>query len=246
MVLNNKDSKKNNKKNKKNKIIKGGGRTNDPGKALEILKQAGIDIANEIDFAAIVKDLFNLLYDIFTGGEKTEAEFTRRVLEQLYNITGGNNCAVFNALCTNQELRIQIKEIYTRLYTTLENGAVSIATNVISLVPLYGPAASAVINVLKISKDVKKGIVDKFRKAVTIVNKIQKAATIVNDIQKNTVKGGGTRKIRKHKLQKKLTTKQIKHIAETYLQFLNLILYVKKKYKTNNKTNNKTQKQKNH
>jgi len=243
MVLNNKDSKKN---NKNNKITKGGAGTNDPGKALKILKQAGIDIANEIDFTAIVKDLFNLLYDIFTGGEKTEAEFTRRVLEQLYNITGGNNCAIFNELCSNTELLTQIKEIYTRLYTTLENGAFSIATNVISFVPLYGPAASAVLNVLKISKDVKKGIVDKFQKAVTIVNKIKKAATIVNDIQKNTVKGGGTRKIKKHKLQKKLTTKQIKHIADTYLQFLNLILYVKKKYKTNNKTNNKTQKQKNH
>jgi hypothetical protein len=136
--------------------------------------------------------------------------------------------------------------MYTRLYTTLENGVFSYATNAIAVVPGFGPAAVAVINALKIGKDVKKGIVDKFQKAVTIVNKIQKAATIVNDIQKNTVKGGGTRKIRKHKLQKKLTTKQIKHIAETYLQFLNLILYVKKKYKTNNKTNNKTQKQKNH
>ena len=169
-----------------------------------------------------------------TGGEKTEAEFTRRVLEQLYNITGGNNCAIFNQLCSSTELLTQIKEMYTRLYTTLENGVFSYATNAIAVVPGFGPAAVAVINALKIGKDVKKGIVDKFQKAVTIVN----------DIQKNTVKGGGTRKIRKHKLHKKITTKQIKDIAETYLQFLNLILYVKKKYKTNNKTNNKTQKQK--
>jgi hypothetical protein len=212
-----------------NKIKKGGAGTNDPRIAFEILKQAGIDIKNEIDFKAIVKDLFNLLYDIFTGGEKTEAEFTRRVLEQLYNITGGNNCAVFNQLCSNRDLLIQIKEMYTRLYTTLENGVFSYATNAIAVVPGFGPAAVAVINALKIGKDVKKGIVDKFQKAVTIVN----------DIQKNTVKVGGTKKIRKHKLQKKITTKQIKDIAETYLQFLNLILYVKKNYKTNNKTNNK-------
>ena len=207
---------------KKKKIKRGGAGTNDPMKAFEILKKAGIDITNEIDFTAIIKDLFNLLYDIFTGGKKTEAEFTRRVLEQLYNITGGNNCAIKEALCTNSELLTQIKEIYTRLYTTLENGVFSYATNTIAIVPGYGPAVVAVINALKIGKDVKKGIIDKFQKAVTIVK----------DIQKNTVKVGGTRKTRKHKLQKKLTTKQVKHIANTYLQFLNLILYVKKKYKT--------------
>jgi pyruvate-formate lyase len=47
---------------------------------------------------------------------------------------------------------------------------------------------------------------------------------------------------------KKLTTKQIKHIAETYLQFLNLILYVKKKYKPNKKLTRKhrNKKTKNH
>ena len=209
------------------KRIEGGG-TNDPIKAMEIIKKAGIDILNEIDFKAIVKDTFNLLYDILTGGEKTEAEFTRRVLEKLYMFTGGNNCAIKKELCTNPDLLYQIKAIYNRLYTTIENGIFSYATNTIAVVPGYGPAIVAVINALKIGKDVKKGVYDEFHKAIKIVNTIKSATQLASS--NSGAKVGGTKK------HKKLTTKQIKHITKTYLQFLNLILYVKKKYKKQKKT----------
>lgn len=234
------------------KKLKGGGEsgTNDPVKAFNIIKQAGIDIANEINVKAIVKDLFTLLYDILTGGKKTEAEFKRRVLEQLYNFTGGNNCAIKQEICNNKELDKQIDLIYDKIYTTLENGVFSYATNAISLVPLYGPAAVAVINGLKIGYATKRDIVDKFRLALKKVNKIKEetsaaaaaaapaAAPVEVEISgpASIPKAGGTRK---NKVPKKLTTKQIKDIAETYLQFLNLILYVKKKYKVNKKLTRK-------
>jgi hypothetical protein len=227
--------KKYSKKYSKKQQIKGGAGTNDPVVAFNIIKKAGIDIANEIDIKAIVKDTFTLLYDILTGGEKTEKEFTRRVLEQLYNFTGGNNCAIKKELCTNPELLNQIKLIYDKIYTTLENGVFSYATNAIAVVPVYGPAAVAVINGLKIGYTTKRDVVDKFRKAVKLVDKIKTATESVASAKLPEIKKGGTRK---HKVQKKLTTKQIKHIANTYLQFLNLILYVKKKYNVNklNKT----------
>ena len=235
------------------KKLKGGGEsgTNDPVKAFNIIKQAGIDIANEINVKAVVKDLFTLLYDILTGGKKTEAEFKRRVLEQLYNFTGGNNCAIKQEICNNKELDKQIDLIYDKIYTTLENGVFSYATNAISLVPLYGPAAVAVINGLKIGYATKRDIVDKFRLALKKVNKIKEetsaaaaaaapaAAPVEVEIKRppaSIPKAGGTRK---NKVPKKLTTKQIKDIAETYLQFLNLILYVKKKYKVNKKLTRK-------
>jgi hypothetical protein len=257
MVLNKKYSKKCEKK------LKGGG-TNDPVKAAEIIRKAGIDIANEVDLIAIVKDAFTLLYDILTGGKKTEAEFKRRVLEQLYNFTGGNNCAIKQEICDNRELNKQIDLIYDKIYTTLENGVFSYATNAISLVPIYGPAAVAVINGLKIGYATKRDIVDKFRVAVKVVNKIKEAAPAekvpaekvpaekvpAEKVPAEKVpaeglpaskKAGGTRK---NKVPKKLTTKQIKHIAETYLQFLNLILYVKKQYKPN-KNKKLTRKHKN-
>lgn len=212
--------------------IKGGAGTNDPVVAFNIIKKAGIDIANEIDIKAIVKDTFTLLYDILTGGKKTEAEFTRRVLEQLYNFTGGNNCAIKKELCTNPELLNQIKVIYDKIYTTIENGVFSYATNAIAVVPVYGPAAVAVINGLKIGYTTKRDVYDKFKKAVKLVDKIKNATESIapsSPSLPSPPKKGGTKK---HKVQKKLTTKQIKHIANTYLQFLNLILYVKKKYKT--------------
>jgi len=242
MVLNKKYSKKCEKK------LKGGG-TNDPVKAAEIIRKAGIDIANEVDLIAIVKDAFTLLYDILTGGKKTEAEFKRRVLEQLYNFTGGNNCAIKQEICDNRELNKQIDLIYDKIYTTLENGVFSYATNAISLVPIYGPAAVAVINGLKIGYATKRDIVDKFRVAVKVVNKIKEAAPaekvpaekVPAEGLPASKKAGGTRK---NKVPKKLTTKQIKHIAETYLQFLNLILYVKKQYKPN-KNKKLTRKHKN-
>ena len=228
------------------KRIEGGG-TNDPMKAVEIIKKAGKDILDEIDFKAIIKDTFNLLYDILTGGEKTEAEFTRRVLEKLYMFTGGNNCAIKKELCSNPDLLYQIKAIYNRLYTTIENGIFSYATNTIAVVPGYGPAIVAVINALKIGKDVKKGVYDEFHKAVKIVNTIKSTTQLASS--NYGAKAGGTKK---HKKLKKLTIKQIKHITKTYLHFLNLILYVKKKYnkqkKNKNNKNNKntkTQKHKN-
>jgi pyruvate-formate lyase len=259
MILNKKYSKKQNYSKKCENKLKGGGEsgTNDPMKAFNIIKKAGIDIANEINVKAIVKDLFTLLYDILTGGKKTEAEFKRRVLEQLYNFTGGNNCAIKQEICNNKELDKQIDLIYDKIYTTLENGVFSYATNAISLVPLYGPAAVAVINGLKIGYATKRDIVDKFRLALTKVNKIKEetsaaaaaaaapaAAPVEVEIKRppaSIPKAGGTRK---NKVPKKLTTKQIKHIAETYLQFLNLILYVKKKYKPN-KNKKLTRKHKN-
>ena len=241
-----KDSKKYSKKDSKKYKLKGGAGTNDPIVAFNIIKKAGIDIANEIDIIAIVKDLFTLLYDILTGGEKTEKEFTRRVLEQLYNFTGGNNCAIKKELCSNTELLNQIKLIYDKIYTTLENGVFSYATNAIAVVPVYGPAAVAVINTARIGYKSKRDIYDKFKKALKLVDKIKTTTESVASAKPPDVKTGGTKK---HKQQKKLTTKQIKHIANTYLQFLNLILYVKKKYKPNklNKTNklnklNKTKK----
>ena len=227
---------------KKKKKIKRGGAgtgTNDPMKAFEILKKAGIDITNEINFIAIIKDLFNLLYDIFTGGEKTEAEFTRRVLEQLYNITGGDNCAIKEELCNNPDLRNEISNIYASIYKTLENGVFSYATNLIAVVPGFGPAALIFINGLKVGKDVKQDVVNKFQKAAKIVNTIKNTVNGENppdsSSPSSSLKRGGTRK---QTVQKKLTTKQITHAVKTYLQFLNLFLYVKKKYK-NNKTKKK-------
>jgi hypothetical protein len=239
MVLKQKYSKKLNYSKKCEKKLKGGG-TNDPVKAYNIIRKAGLDIANEVDIKAIVKDLFTLLYDILTGGKKTEAEFKRRVLEQLYNFTGGNNCAIKEQICNNKELENQIKVIYDKIYTTLENGVFSYATNAIAVVPGFGPAAVAVINGIKIGYNTKRDIYDKFRLALNLVNKLKDAPegapaekTLAEGETKGEIKGktqGGTRK---NKVPKKLTTKQIKHIAETYLQFLNLILYVKKKYKPN-------------
>jgi hypothetical protein len=187
------------KKYSKKQQIKGGAGTNDPFKAAEIIRKAGIDIANEIDIKAIVKDTFTLLYDILTGGEKTEKEFTRRVLEQLYNFTGGNNCAIKKELCTNPELLNQIKLIYDKIYTTLENGVFSYATNAIAVVPVYGPAAVAVINGLKIGYNTKRDVVDKFRKALTLVDKIKTATESVASAKLPEIKKGGTRK---HKVQK--------------------------------------------
>jgi hypothetical protein len=210
--------------------IKGGGGTNDPFKAAKIIKQAGIDVYNEVNIKAIVKDMFNLLYDILTGGKKTEAEFTRRVLEQLYNITGGDNCEIKQALCNNKDLLNEISIIYNNIYTTLKNGVFSYGTNVIAAVPIYGAAALLFINGLKIGIDVKKDVVNKFMKAVTIVNDIKKTVSSKGTPPPPVTKGGGTRK---HKVQKKITTKQIKHAVKTYLQLFNLILYVKKNYKTN-------------
>ena len=241
MVLKQNYSKKQKYSKKCGKKLKGGG-TNDPFKAAQIIKKAGIDIANEIDIKAIVKDLFTLLYDILTGGKKTEAEFKRRVLEQLYNFTGGDNCAIKEEICNNKELNKQIEIIYDKIYTTLENGIFSYATNAIAVVPLYGPAAVAVINGLKIGYTTKRDIVDKFRIALNLVNKLKgdaegaAAEGAPTEVAQAEVKKGGTRN---NKLPKKLTTKQIKHIAETYLQFLNLILYVKKKYKPNKKLTRK-------
>jgi hypothetical protein len=246
MVLKQKYSKKLNYSKKCENKLKGGG-TNDPFKAAEIIRKAGIDIANEIDIKAIVKDLFTLLYDILTGGKKTEAEFKRRVLEQLYNFTGGNDCAIKEQICNNKELDNQIKVIYDKIYTTLENGVFSYATNAIAVVPGFGPAAVAVINGIKIGYNTKRDIVDKFRLALKKVNELKESAAAPAPapaasapalasngtpapIALDSNKKGGTRK---NKVPKKLTTKQIKHIAETYLQFLNLILYVKKKYKPN-------------
>ena len=159
MVLKQKYSKKLNYSKKCEKKLKGGG-TNDPVKAAEIIRKAGIDIANEIDIKAIVKDAFTLLYDILTGGKKTEAEFKRRVLEQLYNFTGGNDCAIKQKLCDSPELNKQIEIIYDKIYTTLENGLFSYATNAIAVVPGFGPAAVAVINGIKIGYSTKKDIVD--------------------------------------------------------------------------------------
>ena len=60
MVLKQNYSKKQKYSKKCGKKLKGGG-TNDPFKAAQIIKKAGIDIANEIDIKAIVKDLFTLL-----------------------------------------------------------------------------------------------------------------------------------------------------------------------------------------
>ena len=237
MVLNKKYSKKLNYSKKCENKLKGGG-TNDPVKAFNIIRKAGLDIANEVDLKAIVKDAFTLLYDILTGGKKTEAEFKRRVLEQLYNFTGGNDCAIKEQICKSEELGNQIKVIYDKIYTTLENGVFSYATNAIAVVPGFGPAAVAVINGLKIGYATKRDIVDKFSEAVKVVNKIKEQAAAPATEGKTQ---GGTRK---NKLPKKLTTKQIKHIAETYLQFLNLILYVKKKYKPN-KNKKLTRKHKN-
>ena len=229
MILKQKYSKKLNYSKKCEKKLKGGG-TNDPFKAAEIIRKAGIDIANEIDIKAIVKDLFTLLYDILTGGKKTEAEFKRRVLEQLYNFTGGNDCAIKEQICNNKELENQIKVIYDKIYTTLENGVFSYATNAIAVVPGFGPAAVAVINGIKIGYNTKRDIVDKFRIALKKVNELKESAAAAAPAKEGEIKRGGTRK---NKVPKKLTTKQIKHIAETYLKFLNLILYVKKKYKPN-------------
>jgi len=240
MVLNKKYSKKLNYSKKCEKKLKGGG-TNDPVKAAEIIRKAGIDIANEIDLKAIVKDAFTLLYDILTGGKKTEAEFKRRVLEQLYNFTGGNDCAIKQKLCDSPELNKQIEIIYDKIYTTLENGVFSYATNAIAVVPGFGPAAVAVINGIKIGYNTKRDIVDKFRVAVKLVNDIKDKAPAEGEKKGEGETKGGTRK---NKVPKKLTTKQIKHIAETYLQFLNLILYVKKQYKPN-KNKKLTRKHKN-
>lgn len=235
MIIIKNDSKKYSKKDSKKHKLKGGAGTNDPIVAFNIIKKAGIDVANEIDIKAIVKDLFTLLYDILTGGEKTEKEFTRRVLEQLYNFTGGNNCAIKKELCSNTELLNQIKLIYDKIYTTLENGIFSYATTAIAVIPGFGPAAVAVINGLKIGYNTKRDVYDKFQKALKLVDKIKYSAESSTSAKPPDVKTGGSKK---HKQQKKLTTKQIKHIANTYLQFLNLILYVKKKYKPNklNKT----------
>ena len=172
MVVKKKIQKKSKKLKKK---IEGGAGTNDPVKAAQIIKRAGMDLANEIDIKAIIKDSFTLLYDILTGGKKTEAEFTRRVLEQLYNFTGGNNCAIKKELCTNPELLNQIKLIYDKIYTTIENGVFSYATNAIAVVPLYGPAVVAVLNGLKIGYTTKRDVYDKFNKAVKLVDKIKNA-----------------------------------------------------------------------
>jgi len=56
MILKQKYSKKLNYSKKCENKLKGGGEsgTNDPMKAFNIIKQAGIDIANEIDIKAIV------------------------------------------------------------------------------------------------------------------------------------------------------------------------------------------------
>lgn len=236
MVVKKKIQKKSKKLNKK---IEGGAGTNDPFKAAQIIKKAGIDIYNEVDIKAIVKDMFALLYDILTGGEKTEAEFRRRVLEQLYNITGGDNCAIKEELCNNPDLRNEISNIYASIYKTLENGVFSYATNLIAVVPGFGPAALIFINGLKVGKDVKQDVVNKFQKAAKIVNTIKNTVNGENppdsSSPSSSLKRGGTRK---QTVQKKLTTKQITHAVKTYLQFLNLFLYVKKKYK-NNKTKKK-------
>jgi hypothetical protein len=190
-------------------------------------------LLDEINIAGIIKDTYDLLYDILTGGDKTQAEFRRRVLEQLYILTGGNNCTIKEKLCTNQELLKQIDIIYEKVYTTAENGLFSGLTNVISIVPGFGPLAVAVINGIKISKDVKKGVYDKFNNVLTIVDEIKSVKSLTEQPPQQpqqSPKSGGTRK------QKKIKTKQIKHIVDTYLQFLNLILYVKKKYNNNNKS----------
>lgn len=228
---------------RKKKIKSGGKGTNSPAVAFKILMETKDKLLDEINIAAIIKDAYDLLYDILTGGDKTQAEFRRRVLEQLYILTGGNNCAIKEKLCTNPELLKQIDILYEKVYITAENGLFSGLTNIISIVPGFGPLAVAVINGFKISKDVKRGIYDKVNKVLRIVDEIKSVKSLTDkqppqpqqppqppQLQPSPppVKNGGTRK------QKKINTKQIKHIVDTYLQFLNLILYVKKKYKNNN------------
>jgi hypothetical protein len=220
-------------KKSRKKTISGGKGTNSPAVALKILMDTKNKLLDEINIAGIIKDTYDLLYDILTGGDKTQAEFRRRVLEQLYILTGGNNCTIKEKLCTNQELLKQIDIIYEKVYTTAENGLFSGLTNIISIVPGFGPLAAAVINGIKISKDVKKGVYDKFNNVLTIVDEIKSVNSLTEQPpqqSQQSPKSGGTRK------QKKIKTKQIKHIVDTYLQFLNLILYVKKKYNNNNKS----------
>jgi len=220
-------------KKSRKKTISGGKGTTSPAVALKILMDTKNKLLDEINIAGIIKDTYDLLYDILTGGDKTQAEFRRRVLEQLYILTGGNNCTIKEKLCTNQELLKQIDIIYEKVYTTAENGLFSGLTNIISIVPGFGPLAAAVINGIKISKDVKKGVYDKFNNVLTIVDEIKSVKSLTEQPpqqSQQSPKSGGTRK------QKKIKTKQIKHIVDTYLQFLNLILYVKKKYNNNNKS----------